>query len=303
VNVINIIGKLPRSGNQGSHAVAGITHIVVHHDAQFRPDAYDDETRYVQQANFHIGRGEDGLQYNYKISNLGDIYLCRNWTDILWHCGNYAVNCASIAICLDGNMESQVPTSQQIQALQDLLDNLTTEHPEFPASQGNVWYHNEVALPGGATACCGRNLKPAIVEYRADGDIVNDVPAAPVIPQVPVTNKYYRVFDYNGTQVGAYTTLQNAMTKLDSIEAGVIKDPDMNEVKRKDKVPTTLPGPFVGVDAPPEVKPTEPPVLPEIPVEPPIPTEPPITPPEPALSVWATLWKALTELWNTLFKR
>jgi len=111
------------------------------------------------------------------------------------------------------------------------------------------------------------------------------------------------VFDYNGTQVGAYTTLQNAMTKLDSIEAGVIKDPDMNEVKRKDKVPTTLPGPFVGVDAPPEVKPTEPPVLPEIPVEPPIPTEPPITPPEPALSVWATLWKALTELWNTLFKR
>jgi len=111
------------------------------------------------------------------------------------------------------------------------------------------------------------------------------------------------VFDYNGTQVGAYTTLQNAMSKLDSMEAGVIKDPDMNEVKRKDKVPTTVQGPFVGADAPEEVKPVEPPVEPTMPTEPPITVEPPITPPEPALSVWATLWKAIAELWNTIFKK
>jgi len=75
MNIVDIRNKLPRNGTQDSaHVIGAITHIIVHHDAQWRPDAYDDLTRYIQQANFHIGRGEDGLQYHYKISNLGDVY-------------------------------------------------------------------------------------------------------------------------------------------------------------------------------------------------------------------------------------
>jgi hypothetical protein len=252
MNITNIINQLPRNGTQDSaHSIGSITKIIVHHDAQWRPDEYDDLTRYIQQANFHIGRGEDGLQYHYKISNMGDVYQCRNLTDTLWHCGNYPINRASIAICIDGDFTQQQPTAQQLTALQALLDELCTQHPEFPADSNDVFGHGEV----GSSACPGFNLLPYVKTYRNGGSIVQaptPVPNPPVVQDPPVVVPlYWRVYDVSGTQVGAYSSQGNAQKKLDTMEEGSIKGPDGNIVGIKTKPPVVVVPPFVGDPEPP----------------------------------------------------
>ncbi|MCK9461630.1 MAG: N-acetylmuramoyl-L-alanine amidase [Proteobacteria bacterium] len=267
MNIQNIISQLPRKGTQDSaHSIGSITHIIVHHDAEWRPEAYDDLTRYRSQANFHIGRGEDGLQYHYKISNMGDVYQCRNLADTLWHCGNYPINRASIAICLDGNFEEQQPTAQQIQALSDLLDELCTRHPEFPADKNTVFGHREV----GASACPGRNLIGLVQKYRAVGTMgaVVVAPNPPVV-QDPPKPQFFKVYAFNGEQVGAFTTQDNAQKKLDTMEAGTIKNPAGVIIITKEKKPPVVVPPFKDDTTP--KPPTEPPVdvIPPVVVVPP----------------------------------
>lgn len=166
--------NLPRNGTQDSpHTVGQIQKIIVHHDAEWRGADYDSVSRYQSQASYHISSGEDGLQYHYKIDNVGEVFQCRDLTDTLWHCGNYPVNRTSIAICVDGNFQDQMPTKEQFIALKNLLDDLCTKHPEFPADESQVFGHQEVA----ATACPGNNLIGFVKGYRSTG--VNTV-----IPQV-----------------------------------------------------------------------------------------------------------------------
>lgn len=280
MNINNIVGQLPRNGTQDSaHSIGSITHIIVHHDAEWRPDAYDDLTRYRNQANYHISKGEDGLQYHYKISNMGDVYQCRNLTDTLWHCSNYAVNRASIAICLDGNMQEQLPTAQQLAALQALLDELCTQHPEFPADSNDVFGHQEVALPGQGTACPGVNLIGYVRTYRNGGAIVNVTPQPPVNPPVvqdPPKPQYFKVYNFAGEQIGAYSTQENAQKKLDTVEAGSIKNPSgVTIVTKVKQAPVTEP-PFVGdviVTPAPPVTPETPPVVETSPTPEETPTE------------------------------
>lgn len=163
------------------HSIGSVKYIVVHHDAQPRPHEYDSVARYEQQAREHTARLGPGLQYHYKIDNTGQIYLCRPLTYTLYHCSNYAFNQRSIAINLDGYFwpeVNEVPTREQYEALKQLLDWLTTEHPEFPALQANVYGHKEVALPGYATACPG-TLNDWVAEYRnTEGQ--NAIPASAV---------------------------------------------------------------------------------------------------------------------------
>ena len=273
----DIVGLLPRNGTQDTpHSIASITKLVIHHDAQWRPDEYDSLTRYIQQANFHIGRGEDGLQYHIKIDNVGEVFYCRNYTDTLWHCGNYPVNRASIAICLDGDFTQQQPTPQQLSALQGVLDELCTQHPEFPADSDDVFGHGEV----GASACPGFNLLPFVQTYRNGGTISTPVtPPTPPTPPVQdppiVAPRYWRVYDANGAQVGAYSSQGNAQNKLDTLEAGSIKDPDGNIVGVKEKPTVVVEPPFIG--NPVEDAPVDP-IIPEPPVIPPEPETPVITP-------------------------
>lgn len=254
MNIINIISKLPRKGTQDSaHSIGSITHIIVHHDAQNRPVAYDSVTRYVQQANYHISRGEDGLQYHYKIDNIGEVFQCRNLTDTLWHCGNYPINRASIAICLDGDYTYQNPTKEQYKALKELLTNLCTQHPEFPAAESSVFGHREV----GSSACPGNNFWSWVASYRTsggavaipnvaynDGSMSNPVEIPQTPPQLPQT--LYRVFNQDGTQVGAYVVLDNAKTKLASLLAGVIRDEAGTIIEEKKMVPVADIPPFKG---------------------------------------------------------
>lgn len=80
-------------------------------------------------------------------------------------------------------------------------------------------------------------------------------PVAVTPPPTPVTT--WKVYDANGVQVGAYTVLANAQNKLDSIEAGTIKDSNGVVIKAKVK-----PAPIVQPIVPPVTPPVVPPVVP-----------------------------------------
>jgi len=114
------------------------------------------------------------------------------------------------------------------------------------------------------------NVEIPAVPYN-DGTMgVTPPPPVPQTPTIPV-GTMYRVFNENGTQVGAYTVLANAKTKLSTLTAGVIKDQNGTVVEEKKVVPVS--------DVPPFKEPqVDPPVVTEPPVEPPV-VEPPIVEP------------------------
>jgi hypothetical protein len=171
--MIDIRGSLPRNGLQDSPHGNDIRKIVVHHDAQWRSADYDSVARYVSQAWGHINKGEDGLQYHYKVDRR-----------------DYPVNRTSIAICVDGDFTQQTPTREQYIGLKNLLDELCTKHPEFPADEGQVFTHRDFA----ATACPG-SIRDFINQYRVTG-VNTPIPNVPFndgtmdnstpVPQPPV---------------------------------------------------------------------------------------------------------------------
>ena len=163
---------------ENARPVSWIEKIVVHHDAVMEGINYPDQARYEEEAQYQNGHsipGSRGIQYTYHIDNIGTITLLRPHDIFLWHCGDYTVNQHSIAICVDGNFSSgnQIPTREQYEALKQLLDTLSTQHPEFPASQKDVYPHREFYN----TNCCGDNLVSFVDAYRNSG-------GSPVIPDV-----------------------------------------------------------------------------------------------------------------------
>lgn len=156
---------------ENNRPVGNIKKIVVHHDAVIRPHDYDSVARYKSEAKDHYARLGPGLQYHFKIDNTGTIFKIRPFNITTWHCGDLAVNKTSLAICVDGNFEEQVPTKEQYEALKQLLDNLCTQHPEFPADQNDVFGHREIH----ATACPGKNLIDFVVNYRNNNGNI-DIP-------------------------------------------------------------------------------------------------------------------------------
>jgi hypothetical protein len=166
------------------------------------------------------------LQYHYSIDNVGEIFWVRPHEATLWHAGNLAVNRTSLAIKLDGYFHpgiNQQPTKEQLEALQQLLDKLCFQHPEFPATQQNVFGHREIT----ATACPGDLMINRVISYRnskvvsLDGttyDWPEYQPSTPApAPEVPAPTPpsvevNYRVFK-GGKQIGAYKTDTNAWNK------------------------------------------------------------------------------------------
>lgn len=175
-------GTHPRKLNQ-------ITSISVHHDAQFRSHDYDSVARYKAEAATHYQRLGPGLQYHFKIDNIGTIYQTRPLDEWLYVVGS-AENVSCIAICLDGYFHppyNQIPTREQYEALAQLLEDLCEHHPEFPATWPNVRPHRDYS----ATACCGDTLAPFITAINSKADAYN-IPAD-------------AVYDWPGEQPGAVT--------------------------------------------------------------------------------------------------
>lgn len=255
--------------------------IAVHHDAAPRAHDYDSIARYRSEAAAHYQRLGPGLQYHYKIDNTGVIFKIRPHNVFLWHAGDDFGNVNGIAICLDGYFhppQNQQPTREQYEALQQLLDWLCTQNPQFPAVQGDVFPHRHYS----STACCGDTLVPFVDAYRSNGGSVaipnvpydwpefqpqiNPTPTPPPVPAPEHYDDLYRVF-LNGKQIGAYSKLSGAQAK-------VRDNPGANIKFHGGDVPTAPPEP---VPEPLPVQPT--PTPPVIPAEP---TKPPATPGEAA---------------------
>lgn len=179
-------GKHPRS-------VSTIKSISIHHDATNRPHDYNSIDRYHAEAKGHYERLGPGLQYHYKIDNVGQIFAIRPLTTWLYSVGSVE-NETTLAICLDGNFETQQPTREQLEALYQLLEELCTRHPEFPATWPDVRGHNDFS----ATACPGKNLRSRILAIQdhssaiaqllgqGDYDWPSLQPGVPAIPAAPV---------------------------------------------------------------------------------------------------------------------
>jgi hypothetical protein len=211
--------------------------IAVHHDATPRPHDYDSIARYRNEAAEHYARLGPGLQYHYKIDNTGVIFKIRPHNLFLWHAGDDFGNVNGIAICLDGYFHpnvNQVPTREQYEALQQLLDWLCTQNPQFPAVQGDVYPHRHFS----STACCGDNLVPFVDSYRTNGGTVaipdvpydwpefqpqiNPTPTPPPAPIGEIHDDLYRVF-LEGKQIGAYRNLTGAQIKVRDNPGSTIK--------------------------------------------------------------------------------
>lgn len=211
---------------QEARSESSITKIIVHHDAAVRPHDYDSMARYRSEASAHYTRLGPGLQYHFKIDNVGEIFWIRPFTQALYHSGDYQTNRQSVAICLDGYFHptvNQIPTREQYEALKQLLDWLCTQNPQFPADQNDVYGHREIS----ATACCGDRLIGFVQEYRnTNGNpVIPNVPydwpsmqpATPTpkpadTPIPPSTQPKYRVYK-DGKQIGAYNQEENAWNK------------------------------------------------------------------------------------------
>lgn len=190
---INPVGT-PYGDGTGTHqrAVSQITSIAVHHNASQRIHDYDSVAQYMSEAAYHYSHLGPGLQYHVTIDNTGTIFYTRPFTTWLYAVGS-AENVTTINVCLDGNMENQQPTREQLEALYQLLEELCERHPEFPATWPNVRPHQSYT----ATACCGANLRDRIYAIQdkasAQAQLLNqgefDWPSlqpAAVIPPPPV---------------------------------------------------------------------------------------------------------------------
>ena len=174
--------------------IKDIKYIIIHHNAiETKPD-YNPLELYKQEAQYHYnkdwGNGVmgSGIMYHYTIDREGHIYFCRNLGEALWHCGNYRKNLESIAICLDGHLTNQKPSTAQLVTLAEFLRGLCTQHPEFPAGFKDVFGHREIS----ATNCPGDNLIEFVKDFRESEGQVNiaDYPqdieeTTPEEPQTP----------------------------------------------------------------------------------------------------------------------
>lgn len=160
--IIDIRQKLPYARSNGTMDKSKIDTVVIHHDGQFRQDAYDSLARYQSQARYHISKGYNHISYHFIIDNVGDIFRCLDDTEVAWHCGNYFINKRSIAVKFDGNMDNQQLTDAQIKSYKKLMVYLTTLRPDLPkVLRGSVKAHREIK----STSCPGANTMPFIHEF------------------------------------------------------------------------------------------------------------------------------------------
>lgn len=172
-----------------------VDRVAVHHDAMARPHSYDSVARYISEAAEHYKRLGPGLQYHFKIDNVGTIFWIRGFNQTLYAVGDYGYNRRCINICLDGYLHPNVneqPTREQCEALEQLLTWLdspdsNSAYGAFPYTRAGTFSHRNFS----STACCGNNMAWRVDHYRDNGvvplnDTVYDWPEyQPAQPPAP----------------------------------------------------------------------------------------------------------------------
>jgi len=164
--------------------------VAVHHEGgQIRSDKYDEETSIFRMADYHIAKNwgtparpahAPTTPYHFVIGRSGLIYWCNDLKNVTWH-ANFA-NPIAVSVLLQGNLTKQEPTKEQLQALYDVLMELTEHNRELNLDHGDVYGHGELKGRGLAimyyqwrdfgnyTACPGSVLR-YVQEFRNTGEI------------------------------------------------------------------------------------------------------------------------------------
>lgn len=122
-----------------------IRYWVVHHvGSGTEPDPHPTDT-----ANYHINEhGWPGIAYHWVIRRDGTLYSTMDMQIMSYHVASRNREC--LGILVNGNFLGRVPTGAQIVMLRRLLAWLDAQYPGR-----QVVAHQEVALPGYETSCCG----------------------------------------------------------------------------------------------------------------------------------------------------
>jgi hypothetical protein len=104
------------------------------------------------------------------IAQNGEVAKCNEHEDNSFTTGNSRHQ--TLCICLDGDFETyDQPTLEQMKSLEELLIDLSYNHPEFPATFTDVYGDNELSkiVPSPYTLCPGKNLTALLPNFRKNG--------------------------------------------------------------------------------------------------------------------------------------
>lgn len=261
MNIINVIGKYKQANRAWyQRQLNTIKWFTVHHTASLATGT--NEQILSSLMNGHVSQGWVGLAYHEVIMKDGTVYIINNFSDVTWH---DSVNWDSYGIVLHGYFhptQNQKPTTAQLVSLRSRLDALSTEHPEFPASQANVLGHRERA----STACPGDALigyvtdyrnklgkvdwgKPEIVvppvtdpcanlrlEFKAtEKRLIEEKDLAIKGKEIMIENLQKELFDANVNKKSAEATVINQRTELETLKAERQEDKNILNVKLAEK--------------------------------------------------------------------
>lgn len=175
------IGKYKLSTrNWYTRNVNTITKFSVHHDAIPHDGRTADQVM-QQIMNGHTAQGWPGASYHYYIHKDGGVYQMNKHEWVTWIDG---INWDALGIVLNGYFHpnyNNTPTPAQLRSLWELLEKLSTQHPEFPAGRKDTYAHRERAQ----TSCNGDLAYPYVKEYREKLGQVSwgTTPPPPLTPQ------------------------------------------------------------------------------------------------------------------------
>ncbi len=135
---------------------SNIKYLIVHHSATAR-----DTTTFEAVKKYHISKGWGDIGYHFFITPEGKVLPGRAENVVGAQCQADSMNFKSLGICLPGNFMNEVPTTQQLASLLNLLQKLMSK---YNIPKENVLGHREVN--GASTACPGDNLQRWVTSFR-----------------------------------------------------------------------------------------------------------------------------------------
>lgn len=140
-----------------------IKYIVVHHSGTPRDlDIYTSLSSFNQSHKkrltgmTHSGTEWGYIAYHYCISSDGQVVQTRLDDRIGFHASNWTVNQHSIGICLLGNFDKEKPTEFQVQALEQLISEISKQYKTIES----VNAHRDFARK----TCPGLNLDDKYID-------------------------------------------------------------------------------------------------------------------------------------------
>lgn len=146
------------SKKYGKRNISQIDGFVIHHSATSTGSS-------ESFANYHVNnRDWPGIGYHYVVDKKGNIDLTNNINTISYHTSGQ--NTKKIGICMIGNFNNEIPTTDQINAVRYLIHSISKKFPNIH----KVNLHRDYAN----TSCAGSNVNIDMFVPKIAG--IYDVP-------------------------------------------------------------------------------------------------------------------------------